>query len=761
MSNLILKIKLFYGFALWLLPAIAIALPTFKSVKSDYQPSDSWLLARDGQVLQQLRINHQLRRLQWTPIEAVSPALLQALLYSEDKRFYEHAGVDWQAITATSWRNIWHKKTRGASTLTMQLAGILDEKTYANKRNIIQKTSQMAQALQLDSDWRKDEILEAYLNTVSFRGELQGVAAMSFGLFNKAPSALNARDAAIAAVLIRAPNANTIKVTQRACALLKQMQQAQLCDALDGYVSLKLQGPFEIALQNQAPHLARKLITQPNQTIKTSIDADLQRFATQQLHANLIQLEYQNVQDGAVIVLDNKTGQVLTWVGSSGSLSSAPEVDSVTAQRQAGSTLKPFLYGVAIEQHALTAASILDDSPVRIATPSGYYVPQNYDQHFVGPVSARFALASSLNVPAVRTLLNVGGDQFYATLQSFGFATMTESADYYGYSLALGAADVRLIDLTNAYRALSNGGLWQSVSYSVGKPNGFKATLLSPASSFIVSDILSDNSARHLTFGLNSTLNTPYWSAVKTGTSKDMRDNWCIGYSSQYTVGVWVGNAGGQPMHDVSGVTGAAPVWRAIMDKLHHHAQYAQNIKRKVPATVEVMRINYSPALEPARRELFLLGTGRPIIVANQHTAQFIESEKSPASPSHAQPKQTQTLSRIAYPGDGTIIALDPEIPALQQKIVFKTNHIKQTSQAKQIYATKYLSQWRLNGKNLNQTAWQPLLGRHTLELLDSQNQVLDTVHFEVRGAYLKASVLKSNAFKTNASKGNALKDGF
>lgn len=711
------------------MPILALALPTFESVKNSYQSSDSWLLSRDGQVLQQLRIDHQIRRLQWTSIENISPALLQALLYSEDKRFYEHAGVDWQAITATSWRNLWQKKTRGASTLTMQLAGILDDSNSNGKRSLIQKTEQIKHALQLDNKWKKDEILEAYLNTVTFRGELQGVSAMSFGLFNKAPATLNVRDAAIAAVLIRAPNASAAKVTARACVLLKQMKQAQFCSALDGYVISTLQGQFEIPLLNQAPHLARKLIQSSNQVIKASIDADLQRFSTQQLRANLMQLEYQNVQDGAIVVLDNKTGQVLTWVGSSGSLSSASEVDSVVAPRQAGSTLKPFLYGVAIQQHALTAASILDDSPVRIATPSGYYVPQNYDQHFVGPVSMRLALASSLNVPAVRTLLNVGGDQFYQALQTFGFSTMTESADYYGYSLALGAADVRLVDLTNAYRALANGGLWQEITYSTKKLKPFRQTYLKPAASFIVSDMLADNTARHLTFGLDSVLHTPYWTAVKTGTSKDMRDNWCVGYSSQYTVGVWVGNAGGQPMHDVSGVTGAAPVWRAIMDKLHRGVQSAKSVQPKLLPTVEAKQIRYVPDLEPTRRELFLLGTGQETIVANQHTAQLI-------TPSQANNKfgPKNMLTRIAYPGEGTIIALDPEIPALQQKIVFKTNQFNVQQLAKNRY------QWRLNGQILNQTAWQPSLGRHTLELLNARQQIIDSVHFEIRGAFLKAS---------------------
>lgn len=179
-------------------------------------------------------------------------------------------------------------------------------------------------------------------------------------------------------------------------------------------------------------------------------------------------------------------------------------------------------------------------------------------------------------------------------------------------------------------------------------------------------------------------------------------------------VGVWVGNANGAPMN---GVSGAAPIWRAVMDKLHAGKRF----QPKLPAMVEARQIRYMPDLEPARRELFLAGTGQNVIVANQHTAQLINHKSS---------DQKQTLARIAYPGEGTIIALDPEIPALQQKIVFKTNQ----QQANNRY------QWHLNGTYLNQTAWQPSLGRHRLELLNDRHQVVDRIHFEIRGAFLKAS---------------------
>ena len=713
-------IRLICCMLLWLsLPAQA--LPGFDTVKAQYQPSDSWLLARDGQVLQQLRLNHEIRRLQWTRLEDVSPALLQALIYSEDKRFYEHAGVDWRAMSAAGWRNLWNSKTRGASTLTMQLAGSLQQQS--GHRNLLQKISQSAYALRLDGAWSKDQILEAYLNLVNFRGELQGVAAMSYGLFNKAPSALDARESALAAVLLRAPNVTPAKAAERACVLLKQLQQNEQCADIEGFASLKLQGPFSVPTENLAPHFARLQIKQSGITFKSTLDAGMQRHANEQLRANLMQLEQRNVQDGAVLVLDNHTGAVLAWVGSSAGLSEAPEVDSVLAQRQAGSTLKPFLYGVALEQRALTAASILDDSPVRIATPGGLYVPQNYDKRFAGPVSMRVALGSSLNVPAVRTLLRLGPDSFFERLQQLGFSTLTQSGDYYGYSLALGSADVRLLDLTNAYRALANGGVWSRVrlgSSALSAPR----RVYTPQVTYIVADILSDRSARHHTFGFDSVLNTSYWTAVKTGTSKDMRDNWCVGYSSRYTVGVWVGNASGAPMHDVSGVSGAAPVWRSMMDYLHRDGNdlKLRSDRPAMPAGVEQRTISFQPTLEPSRREFFVQGTAQNVIVANRQTADQLSGivRTSP-----------QSLARIAYPGEGSIIALDPEIPPQQQRVVFKTTAG---------VAEGWL--WMLNGRHIawaaNSTAWFPLPGRYTLELHDAQGRVMDSSHFEVRGASFK-----------------------
>ena len=291
----------------------------------------------------------------------------------------------------------------------------------------------------------------------------------------------------------------------------------------------------------------------------------IQRVATVALRRQLQELGGTRARDGAVVVLDNASGDVLAYVGGIGGASTAPAVDAAGAYRQAGSTLKPFLYAQAIERGYLTPASILDDSPVQLDTASGLYVPQNYDRAFKGPVSARVALAGSLNVPAVRTLLLVGVDPFRDRLWDTGYRGMTEDGQYYGFSLALGSAEVTLLEQAAAYRSLALGGRWSPPRLTVDAPRIAPRRVTTPQAAWLVSDMIADAGARAGTFGLDSALRLPFWAAVKTGTSKAMRDNWCVGFSDRYTVAVWIGNMEGDPMRAVSGTSGAAPVWRDVM----------------------------------------------------------------------------------------------------------------------------------------------------------------------------------------------------
>lgn len=696
----------------------AHAVQSFAEVKAAWRSSDTQVLDRHGAVLQRVRSDPSVRRLDWVALQDVSPALRQALLLSEDRRFYEHSGVDWSAVGAAAWGNLWNTRTRGASTVTMQLAGLLDAglATSRNGRSVVSKLGQVGLAWELERSWSKQQILEAYLNLVPWRGELVGIDALSATLFHKLPSGLDAEEAAIAASLVRAPNAKPADVAQRACALLKAQRRKPSCELLAANTQQLFAGRRGEAFDEDdqlSPHLGRRLVAQaagkPAQ-LRSTLDASLQRFARDVLRQQLASLRERNVDDGAAIVVDNASGDVLAWVGSSGAaLSQAAQVDGVLARRQAGSTLKPFLYELAIEKRWLTAASLLDDSPVGLATAAGLYVPQDYDHRFKGPVSVRAALASSLNVPAVRAAVIVTPERFGERLDALGLQ-LAHDGGHYGYSLALGSAEVTLAQLANAYRALANGGVLSPLRTLANAPAGTRRPVMDAAASFVVADILSDREARTATFGLDNALAPRYWAAVKTGTSKDMRDNWCVGFSRRYTVGVWVGNASGEPMWDVSGISGAAPVWRALMDRLEDPRGVVRSRAPSAPDGVVASRVVFAAGTEPARSEWFLAGTE--------------QSRIEPAQPAAA------AASLIVSPADQSILALDPDIPPQAQRL--------------RLAAAAGVPRdwrWRLDGKLLGPAVartWPLWPGHHRLELLDARGTLREAARFEVRGVTLK-----------------------
>jgi penicillin-binding protein 1C len=475
------------------------------------------------------------------------------------------------------------------------------------------------------------------------------------------------------------------------------------CPQLETLAQAGLPGTPNIAPRaSLAPHIARELLSAERARVQTTLDAGLQAFAAEVLQQQLIALAEQHVADGAVLVVDNRTGEVLAYVGNAGNSASAFYVDGVRAARQAGSTLKPFLYQMAIEDRLITNASLIDDSPVNLITPTGLYVPQNYDRDFKGLTSVRTALASSLNVPAVRTLMLVGADAFAERLKMLGFDDVTEDGDFYGYSLALGSAEVSLWQLANAYRALANAGHWSPLKLQRATRTA-AAPLLDPAASYLIGDVLADPLARSVTFGLENPLSSRHWAAVKTGTSKDMRDNWCVGFTNRYTIGVWVGNFDGSAMRDVSGVTGAAPVWLEMVNYLHRRQA---SVAPDAPEGVVRMQIRYDQDVEPARTEAFLAGT---------ETARIAAKDADAIHPG------------IAYPGNGTIIALDPDIPESVQRVRFVISP--------QVAGYR----WRLDGEEIGLSDepmfWVPQPGSHELSLLDQSGTAVDQVRFEVRGA--------------------------
>ena len=596
----------------------------------------------------------------------------------------------------------------------MQLVAMLDPELQRNAhhRGIVQKLAQMRAALALQRRWSKDEILESYLNMVTWRGELQGIGAASRVMFGKAPHGINRAEAIVLASLLRAPNANRTAVERRALRVRRDNADApSQRDVAAAIEAAFAHHPSRFARLALAPHLAQRLIPEGGAQARCTLDRDLQRVATDVLRHQVAEVRDRNVDDGAVLVADNSTGEVWAYVGGAGEFSTAPYVDAVHALRQPGSALKPFLYALAIERRLLTPASILDDSPLELPEQRGLYRPLDYDRRFRGLVSMRTALASSLNVPAVRTADMVGVDQFVEHLRALGFDGIVEAGDYYGGAIALGSADVTLWQIVNAYRTLANRGEWSPLRIQVGSDDVASRRIYGDETAYLISDILSDRASRSATFGLENSLATPFWSAVKTGTSKDMRDNWCVGFDDRYTIGVWIGNASGEAMHGVSGVSGAAPVWHALAEALRSGGP---SEAPRPPAGVVRQRVTFDSHKEAARDEVFLSGT--------EHGVQKAAAEVA-----------AERRFGITSPRDGSIFAIDPDIPPLAQRITFEGEN----------------GLWLLDGKPLGSAArwrWAPWPGRHRLTLLGRDRQPLQSVSFEVRGAGVKAGATQTTS---------------
>ena len=679
------------------------ALPSFDEVRASNRLSDAVLMDRHGSVIHEMRVNPAGRRLDWVGLADISPALPRAVVAAEDKRFYEHRGVDWLALGASTLRHLTSTGSRGASTISMQLASRLEKSSAARgaKRSLTEKLRQVSAALALERQWTKREILEAYLNLITYRGELQGISAASRGLFDKDPSGLNEAESLILACLIPSSRMSSEGVARRATLLAARMNTAVDPGEVAALASDALGRPYRIRpLIALAPHVARMLLRDEGERATCTLDGEVQIVALQSLQHQLGLLHDRNVRDGAVLVADNATGEILAYVANPGATSSASHVDGIRALRQAGSTLKPFLYGLAIEKEMLTAASIVEDAPLQVPSSSGLYVPENYNRDFLGPVSLRTALSASLNIPAVRTLMLVTPEAFVERLRAIGMTSLDREADYYGYSLALGSADVNLYELVNAYRALANRGKWGRLKVSPHEDAEMPTPVMDGRAAFIISGILSDREARSATFGLENPLATRFWTAVKTGTSKDMRDNWCVGYSARYTVGVWVGNFSGEPMWNVSGMTGAAPVWLDIMSHLHRRTPS----KPPAPPTgVASRQVAFQDQMEPRRQEWFIAGTEPDDVIVRERQHEIV---------------------RIVYPQPSTIITIDPDIPADLQRISFVGRFADDTHE------------WRLDERTIGSSTtllWKPVRGRHLLSLINQEHDVADSVSFIVK----------------------------
>jgi penicillin-binding protein 1C len=519
------------------------------------------------------------------PLGRVSPRFLAAIVAAEDARFGAHDGVDPVALARAAWQvaRTGHIVS-GGSTITMQLARL----RWDLPRTPLGKLGEMVLARRIEAGMTKGAILEAYVNRLPMGGNLAGVEAGARTYFGTPASELDLAHAAFLAALPNDPVRLDPYEHRDALEARRRVVLARMVAtgaASPGDAARAVSERIDVLPRSEgisaAAHLLFRLAASvpPGATrVRTTIDRDLQAFAENATQQVVGALGERGARDGAAIVIDNRDGAVLAYVGSADYFAhvGAGKNDGVVALRQPGSTLKPFLYELAFEKRVVRPTTILADVPTTYAIPGRKsYSPGDYSERFAGPVRARIALADSLNVPAVRVLSDVGVRDFLDRLHALGFVHLTQDADHYGLGLALGDGEVTLEELAGAYATIANGG------HSV-RVHGLADGIAEPGDGAprdgvrvgeardwsLVTDVLADAHARARAFGVASLLRTPFASAVKTGTSSDFRDTWTVGFTRDYTVGTWVGNFSGAPMQRVSGVTGAAPLWNRIVRRL-------------------------------------------------------------------------------------------------------------------------------------------------------------------------------------------------
>lgn len=571
---------------------------------------------RAGELLREVRPDDGVRA-RWVPLKDTGDAALHAVIAAEDRHFYGHPGVDPLSLVRAAILLARHGHLMsGASTLTMQLARTV----RPHPRTLAGKLGEMALAVRIEWSLTKDEILEQYINRVSFGPNLRGLGAASQAYFAKSPASLSVAEAALLAGGARGPS--LYDVWKRPD--LSRGRRDRVLDRMkrDGFISADALArareepivPVGRHTSFGAPHFVAALVggtlravqpglvealagppgVAPVDRIRTTIDADLQRTAETQVGSVVHTLADKGVTAASAVVLDVSTGDVLAYVGAPDFFDAARggQNDGVRARRQPGSTLKPFVYELAMETLGYDPSTALPDVDLHLDVGAIHdYSPHDYDGRVRGPVRLREALGNSLNIPAVWTAHQIGDQALLDRLRALGFDSLDQDAQYYGPALALGDGEVTLLALARAYATLAREGLDRPLrvvsrierggAVSELAPGPERRVMPAPLADLII-DILKDHDAREAAFGERTVLDFPFEVAVKTGTSKGYRDNWTVGFSSSLVVAVWVGNFSGEPMSNVSGITGAGPLFHAIME-----AGMARRARGRLPITRE------------------------------------------------------------------------------------------------------------------------------------------------------------------------------
>ena len=729
----------------WVIAPYFVTLPATLLEKPRESPT---LLDRHGHPILHLTLPDASRS---TPVTLgdFPPDLIACTLAAEDKRFRDHSGIDYLAtLRATRDLILKRRVVSGASTITQQLVKISKP---AEKRGPLAKIHEILAARRLEMKWSKDQILTAYLNRLDYGNLRTGAAEAARFYFQKPLADLSLAECALLAGIPQAPSRlNPLRHPEKAVArrntVLQRLAMSGTADALR--ISRSIGEPLGLRpLMEAQPARWLSTLTPPDTTgeIRTTIDLAIQTDLEAIAREETAKLKSSNLRHAAIVAIHNPSGEILALVSSSDwNDPRGGQFNGTTVPRSPGSTLKPFTYLLAMERNHRTPASVLSDIPSPYRTPQGVALPENYDHAYRGPVTLRTALACSLNVPAMRELNALGGPApLQELLTQLGLTTLGGDPSAHGLGLTIGNAPVSLLELTNAYASLARGGSYlPPVLFPQAPPATFRLPV-SGASIHLITDILSDPAARAPSFPPGGPLDLPFRCAVKTGTSSDFRDNWCIGYTPEFTVGVWAGNFENQPMKGISGISGAGPVFHRAMLRLHrdHAPTWFQRPQGLIdvaidnrtgkqvsdPAANPHVRKDIVPAehAPPAASAADYDNSGRALLDPS-YTAWFTSPHNHRQGELALDPAPTRLEPlKIITPSDGMTLLLDPDIPSGSDKLRPVTN-------------LPGTARWSSPTLKIDPAAPEPVIhlapGTHTLTATDPRTGETREIKLHVKG---------------------------
>ncbi len=506
-----------------------------------------------------------------TELDEISPLLRKTIIAKEDRHFYSHPGVNPVSVIRAIFSNLFHmRRMSGASTITMQVAKMLEP----GKRNIWSKMREMFRAFQLELKYSKKEILQMYLNLVPYGGNIEGVKAASLLYFNKNPDHLSLAEITALSIIpnkpgVMVPGRNNDFIVKERNRWLKKFANRNVFTQKE--IEDALAEPLNATrgtVPHYLPHLSYKLKKQGGDIIKTNIDLNTQ-LKTEKIVEDYIRIQrLRNIKNAAVVIIDNKTHKVITYVGSSNfyDTTDGGQVNGANAVRQPGSTLKPLLYAMCFDEGLLTPKTIMTDVAVNYQG----YAPENYDEKFNGYVTVEYALEHSLNIPAVKGLKMLGHEKMIQKLSNCNFKQIQKDRRKLGLSLILGGCGTTLEELTGLFSSFANNGILIAPSYvSTDRSDRDGQTVVSPAANYMINEILSKVNRPDFPLNWSATEKMPKI-AWKTGTSYGKKDAWSIGYNKNYTIGIWTGNFSGVGAADLSGANIATPLLFKIFNTIDY-----------------------------------------------------------------------------------------------------------------------------------------------------------------------------------------------